>query len=104
VHQNGKKILDIKGNYMGYMDIGGTRYFDVREASKYYFPIRALGAQSLESDASKRLDSVTLRNKNMDAAQKCKEQLEEAQRHDRRLREQAEARREKGGKKYKNMP
>jgi hypothetical protein len=28
---NGKKFLDIHGNYMGYMDVGGVRYFDVRE-------------------------------------------------------------------------
>ena len=31
VHQFGKKILEMKGNYMGYMEVGSVRYFDVRE-------------------------------------------------------------------------
>lgn len=34
-----KKIADIYGNYMGYMDIGGVRFVDTREVSQYYFPI-----------------------------------------------------------------
>lgn len=36
---HGKKILDIRGNYMGHMDVNGHRYFDVREVNKYYFPV-----------------------------------------------------------------
>lgn len=39
IHQNGKKILEIKGNYMGYMDVGSQRYFDVREVNDYYYPV-----------------------------------------------------------------
>ena len=62
-----------------------------------------MGERSLPSDATKRLDSVTLRFNNADEAQKMKEKLEEDQRHDRKLREAAEARREKGGKKYANI-
>lgn len=103
VHQYGRKIKDIKGNYMGYMDIGNTRFIDVREVNKYYFPIVPNGSAALESDASKRLDSVTLRYKTSEEAQRCKETLEEVQRNDRKLREEAEARRAKGGKKYKNF-
>jgi hypothetical protein len=53
---------------MGYMDIGNVRYFDVREVQKYYFPISPLGLEALESDATKRLDSVTLRYQNSDDA------------------------------------
>jgi hypothetical protein len=59
-----------------------------------------MGQLAIESDASKRHDSVTLRYETPDKAQIAKEQLEELQRHDRKLREEAEARREKGGKKY----
>ncbi len=59
-----------------------------------------MGELAIDSDASKRLDSLTLRNKTPEEAQLRKEQLEELQRHDRKLREDAEARREKGGKKY----
>lgn len=62
-----------------------------------------MGERALPSDASKRLDSVTLRYSNPEEAQRMKEKLEEDQRHDRKLREQAEARREKGGKKYANI-
>ena len=39
IHWNGKKILDINGNYMGYMEVGGVRYFDVREMKDIYFPV-----------------------------------------------------------------
>lgn len=39
IQQNGKKILEIKGNYMGYLEIGPIRYFDVREVSDYYHPV-----------------------------------------------------------------
>lgn len=36
---NGKKIMDISGNYMGFMDFGGVRYFDIRETDKIFFPV-----------------------------------------------------------------
>ncbi len=85
---------------MGYMDFGSHRYFDVREVHNYYFPITPMGKYALESDSSKRLDSVTLRYKTGEEAQIQKEKLEELQRHDRKLREDAEVRREKGGPKY----
>jgi len=29
--KDGKKIGDIRGNYMGFLDIDGKRYFDARE-------------------------------------------------------------------------
>ena len=37
---NGRKILDVSGNYMGYVDIGGVRYMDLREMNNFYFPVR----------------------------------------------------------------
>lgn len=85
---------------MGYMDVGGVRYFDVREINNIYFPITPLHQFALDSDASKRKDSTTLRSGNIDEAQKVKEQMEEAQRHDRKVREECETRRQKGGKKF----
>jgi hypothetical protein len=57
---NGQKLCDVYGNYMGYMDFGGVRYYDVREASKVYFPLKAVQEKALESDSTKRMDSVTL--------------------------------------------
>jgi hypothetical protein len=35
----GKKIMDLSGNYMGFMDVGGVRYFDIRLLDKIYFPV-----------------------------------------------------------------
>ena len=29
--QDGKVVSEMKGNYMGYMDFDGVRYWDVRE-------------------------------------------------------------------------
>lgn len=95
--------MDIKGNYMGYMDIGNVRYYDVREVNKYYFPIIPLKEKALPSDATKRVDSNTLRNRTVEEAQDAKEKMEEDQRADRRFREEAEERRSKGGRKYKNI-
>ena len=59
-----------------------------------------MGQLSIDSDATKRIDSTSLRYETPEKAQQAKEQLEELQRHDRKLREDAETRREKGGKKY----
>lgn len=80
------------------MDFNGVRYIDTREYSKYYFPIGPI-KHSLPSDSSQRMDSNILEKGDLKEAQIVKEQLEELQRKDRRLRENAEKRREKGGKK-----
>jgi len=45
---------------MGYMDFNGVRYYDTREVSRLYIPIKALRDSCLESDSTKRLDSNTL--------------------------------------------
>jgi hypothetical protein len=39
IHMFGKKIMDLNGNYMGYMDVGGVRYFDIRLLDQIYFPV-----------------------------------------------------------------
>jgi hypothetical protein len=31
--------MDLNGNYMGFMDVGGMRYFDIRLLDKIYFPV-----------------------------------------------------------------
>ena len=59
----GKKVADITGNYMGFIDFNKVRYWDIREQEKVWFPIVKLESEeTLASDASKRLDSLTLRN------------------------------------------
>jgi hypothetical protein len=84
---------------MGYMNINGLRYFDTREINKIWYPIIAKGASSLPSDSLKRADSVTLKAGDDEKAQVEKEAIENLQRHDRSLREAAEARRKAGGPK-----
>ena len=99
IQVRGKKVCEIYGNYMGFVDFDGKRYWDIREAEKVWFPI-VYPTTTLQSDSTKRLDSVTLRTGNGPAAQEKKELLEAIQRNDRKLREEAEKRRAKGGQKY----
>lgn len=72
---------------MGYMDFGGKRYFDTREAQKVYYAPIPLGLLAIESDSTKRIDSIVLASGAMKDAQARKEELEHSQRHDRKLRE-----------------
>ena len=66
-------MCDIYGNYMGYMDFNGVRYFDVREVREVWNPIKSIGSSSLQSDCTKRLDGVILRTGDVESAQEAKE-------------------------------
>ncbi len=62
----GHKICDINGSYLGYVDFGKERWFDVREAVCYE-PVKKLAPnRSMPSDSMKREDLVTLREGDMD--------------------------------------
>ena len=88
INVQGKKVCDIFGNYMGFAEFNHERYWDIREQEKVWFPIVKIAHnQTLESDSSKRIDSITLKTGDMTAAQRDKEILEHIQRHDRKLRE-----------------
>ena len=89
------------GNYNGYLDFDGVRYWDVREKDEFYFPIAGEEPNSLPSQASKRTDGRFFISLPVVEAQAEKERLENLQRHDRKLREQAAERRAKGGPKWK---
>ena len=81
-------MCDIFGNYMGFAEFSNQRYWDIREQEKIWFPIVKIDpSKTLESDSSKRIDSITLKTGDMTAAQRDKEILEHIQRHDRKLRE-----------------
>jgi len=54
---------------MGYMDIKGKRYFDVRELNRVWNPLRAKGTLSLPSDSTKRTDSNSLAKGDVERAQ-----------------------------------
>jgi len=65
---NGKSVSKIHGNYMGYIDFDGVRYYDVREKQAIHFPIFAKGADALPSDSTKRKDTTLLRTGDAEAA------------------------------------
>lgn len=58
----------------------------------------------LKSDTTYRRDSCTLQSGDVEQAQVCKNEMEELQRNDRKLREAAAKRREKGGPKISYEP
>ncbi len=88
---------------MGFMDISGKRYFDIRELDKVWMPLSAKGLLSLPSDSTKRIDSCTLAAGRAEQAQIEKETIETTQRNDRKLREACNARRKAGGPKFANI-
>lgn len=100
IKENGKKVSEVTGNYTGYLDFDGVRYWDIRERNTF-FPLAGEVRESLPSSASYRTDGRFLISKTVEEAQEEKERLENLQRNDRKLREEAEERRSKGGPKYK---
>jgi hypothetical protein len=66
------------------MEFDGKRYWDIRDAEK--FPMIRPG-ELLPSDSRNRSDLLNLLEGNMKEAQIKKEELEEAQRYDAKLRE-----------------
>jgi len=100
VREDGTKVSDIFGNYMGYIECDQQRFYDIRQLDvREIAPLDINDKYCLRSDSRWRPDSFELRNGNMDAAQSEKEGLEKIQRHDRKLREEAAKRRKKGGPK-----
>lgn len=55
-----KVVSEIRGNYMGFIDFDGLRYWDIRERANIWFPVSPQGERSLPSDSTKRQDSIIL--------------------------------------------
>lgn len=66
--RDGESVSTIHGNYMGYIDFDGVRYYDVREKHAVSFPVYAKGPLSLPSDSTKRKDTVQLRTGDVESA------------------------------------
>lgn len=95
-------VPNFSGTYMGYVDIDGERWYDLREKNLMEFkdlPIDSKRPLSLPSDSRKRTDLSQLLLGNVEDAQQNKETIEAIQRRDRKLRAAAEARRKAGGPK-----
>ena len=83
-------ICKINGNYMGYFDIDGVRYWDIRDKDMFFTPTEMNPTNLpviIPSDATLRTDSIAMLTGTMEQAQIEKENLEKLQRHDRKLRE-----------------
>lgn len=62
IHHKGKKVHEITGNYTGFLDFDGVRYWDYREKNRIYFPVdyEAPVEKTLESQCTKRTDGIFL--------------------------------------------
>jgi hypothetical protein len=99
IKKDGTKVAEITGNYCGFVDFNGVRYWDYREIDKLHFPVQET-RHYLSSDARNRTDGIFLRTRPVQEAQAEKERLENIQRNDKKLREEAQSRRAKGGAKH----
>ena len=63
IKQNGVKVVDITGNYCGWLDFDGMRYWDVRESDKVLFPLAGEEVNQIPSSASLRTDGRFLLSK-----------------------------------------
>lgn len=102
-------VSTLYGTYMGYIDFDGQRYWDARETKSYEpvpVPLEETSTDAmmsmpvvLPSDTTLREDARALLAGDVEQAQRNKDMMEEMQRNDRKLREAAQKRRDKGGPK-----
>ena len=107
--QGEQQLCEIFGNYMGFIEFNGERYWDVRD--QVNFSVQPIPEEEtvtdlpgslplrIASDCSLRADSLALIGGDVVQAQTNKNAMEEQQRSDRKLREAAAKRRSKGGPK-----
>ena len=87
ISQYGQEIYTIKGNYNGFLEFNGKRYWDIRETKK--FPIIPSGhLTTLPSDSRNRIDIMSLKveSKDSDTPQDNKDKLEDGQRYDAKVK------------------
>lgn len=83
IGHHGEVLSKVTGTYAGYLDFDRIRYWDARQTKGFPIHFRTL----LPSDSEARTDLLFLRLGDMDAAQQAKEDIENLQRTDRKLRE-----------------
>lgn len=84
IEKDGARVCDISGTYCGYLEFDDVRYWDVRDTLK--FDVRHRQKEVLPSDSRYRTDLMSLIEGDVSQAQTNKEQLEQDQRHDAKLR------------------
>ena len=67
---DGKRKHEIIGNYMGFLDFDGVRYWDYREKNRIHFPVdhEEPFDETLESQCTKRTDGLFLRMRTIEEA------------------------------------
>ena len=91
IEKDGNVISNIKGSYLEYIEIDGERYWDIRKNINIEsYPIK----NQIKSSSIYRPDSLKLLEKDLEGAQEKKDELENLQRHDRKLRKEWEEKKE----------
>ena len=84
IYQKDKLVSKVSGSYLSHIDFDGKRYWDIREN----YPIKFIETdRRLPSSSLNRLDRKLLAEEKIVEAQKAKDDLENIQRNDRKLRE-----------------
>ena len=84
IYQNNKKVSSISGSFMSNIDFDGKRYWDIRQN----FNIKLIEFEkNLPSSSIYREDRILLEENKINEGQIAKENLENIQRADRKLRE-----------------
>lgn len=88
--QYGQEIYSVFGNYNGYIEFNGERYWDIRD-TKVFDIIPSVGTHILPSDSRYRADLISLRKEptTSNVPQDIKEEIENLQRHDEAMRKKA---------------
>lgn len=91
IWQFGQEIYVIEGNYNGFLDFNGERYWDIRE-TKIFEVIPSSASSTLPSDSRCRMDLIAgkAEGKDSDIPQDMKDKIEDNQRHDAKMRKAVE--------------
>ena len=85
IEKDGNVISNIKGSYLEYIEIDGERYWDIRKNINIEsYPIK----NQIKSSSIYRPDSLKLLEKDVEGAQEKKDEQENIQRRDRKLRKE----------------
>lgn len=87
--QGEKAVCKAYGTYCGYIEFDGERYWDGRDMQPLHIELKK-NIPLLPSDWSHRIDIIEFLKdpEHLETAQKCKEELEEIQRKDAKVRKQ----------------
>jgi hypothetical protein len=87
IMQYGQEIYSISGNYNGYLEFNGVRYWDIRE-TKVFEVFPGPGQSCLPSDSRLRMDLIAMKieNAKSDVPQDMKDEIENNQRKDAKIR------------------